>query len=58
LDSVSNSGLLIKDGGQWRFRHQLILDSLAYWFEENHSELLAKRDLEEVKRRREKKIVA
>lgn len=54
LDSVSKTGLLIKDGGQWRFRHQLILDSLAHQFEEQHPELLAKRELEEVKRRRKK----
>lgn len=52
LDFVSNTGLLIKDGGQWRFRHQFILDSLAYWFEENHPVLLGKRALEEVKKRR------
>lgn len=42
LDSVSKTGLLIKDGGQWRFRHQLIHDSLTQWFEENHAELLSK----------------
>jgi hypothetical protein len=38
LDHVSaRTGLIIKDGGKWRFRHQLILDHLAEWFEVNHS---------------------
>lgn len=41
LNYVSvNSGLLIRDGGQWRFRHQLILDSLANSFEGTYSHLL------------------
>lgn len=41
LNSTSScSGILIRNGGQWRFRHQLILDSLASWFKENHSNLL------------------
>ncbi|MDP2159151.1 MAG: NACHT domain-containing protein [Flavobacterium sp.] len=44
LNSVSNnSGLLIRHGGQWRFRHQLILDSLANSFEETCSDILKKR---------------
>ena len=37
LDSVSeNSGLLTKNGGQWRFRHQLIHASLAKGFKEDY----------------------
>lgn len=47
LDSVAeNSGLLIKNGGQWRFQHQLIFDSLANWFEENHPNKIANRNIE------------
>ena len=45
LDTVSeNSGLLTKNKRQWRFRHQLIHDSLANWFEENHSNLLREKE--------------
>ncbi|WP_375561957.1 NACHT domain-containing protein [Bernardetia sp. OM2101] len=29
IDKVSQTGLMEKDGGQWRFRHQLIQDRLA-----------------------------
>ena len=38
-------GLLLKDGGQWRFRHQLILDHLADWFEVHYPHLLCEEDL-------------
>lgn len=51
LDSVADyTGLLTKNGGQWRFRHQLIHDSLANWFEENHSNLLKKEEKAKVSR--------
>lgn len=52
LDAVSVTGLMIKDGGKWRFRHQLIHDSLADWFEATHPELLRKSDLEKLEKRR------
>lgn len=29
LDKIGNTGLMEKDGGQWRFRHQLIQDRLS-----------------------------
>lgn len=50
LDLVSeNSGLMTKNGGQWRFQHQLIHDSLANWFEKNHSHLLRQSEVEKSK---------
>lgn len=52
LDAVSATGLLIKDGGKWRFRHQLIHDSLADWFEATHPEMLRKSDLEDREKKR------
>ena len=39
----SDTGLLEKDGGLWRYRHQLIQNSLADWFEEHYSSLLSKK---------------
>jgi hypothetical protein len=43
LNTVAdNSGLLEKDGGHWRFRHQLLQDYFATWFEETHVDLLSK----------------
>ncbi|MBK8564917.1 MAG: NACHT domain-containing protein [Saprospiraceae bacterium] len=48
--TAARTGLLLKDGGQWRFRHQLILDELAEWFETTHPELLRPAYLEAVKK--------
>ncbi|MCB0522226.1 MAG: hypothetical protein KDD27_25000 [Saprospiraceae bacterium] len=57
LDHIStNTGLLLKDGGQWRFRHQLIHDHLAAWFEEHHPELLRPAYLEKAKKERSEKL--
>ena len=52
LDAISCTGLMIKDGGKWRFRHQLIHDNLADWFEAAHPELLRKSHLGILKKRR------
>ncbi len=51
LNAVSETGLMTKDGGKWRFRHQLIHDDLAIWFEKNHSGLLREKELEVIKGR-------
>lgn|GEM_PF-1381958 len=54
LNQSSKTGLLLKDGGKWRFRHQLIHDNLAEWFENNHSNLLSKSDRQLIAERKAK----
>lgn len=40
---AEKTGLIIKEGGYWRFRHQMIQNHLVNWFEDNYPSFIKNR---------------